>query len=35
MNSYEVLLDEIYSNINVVKEELINANGLIEVYKEA
>lgn len=35
MNSYEVLLDEIYTNINVVEEELINANGLIEVYKEA
>lgn len=35
MNSYEVLLDEIYSNINVVEEELINANSLIKVYKEA
>lgn len=35
MNNYEALLDEIYSNINVVEEELINANGFIEVYKEA
>lgn len=26
MNSYEVLLDEIYSNINVVEKELFNAN---------
>lgn len=26
MNSYEVLLDKIYSNIKVVEEELFNAN---------
>ncbi len=34
MNSYEVLLDEICSNINVVEAELFNATGLLGVYKE-
>lgn len=34
MNSYEVLLDEIYNNINVVEAELFNATGLLGIYKE-
>lgn len=34
MNSYEVLLGEICSNINVVEAELFNATGLLGVYKE-